>query len=363
MPITYEPFRQGNNVDSWIMIETDDLGEVVSKQIIFEDPNKKSTIRDFEKLSTEDIATFKEIIGVTGGGGSVTLTSGEGIDVTDNGDGSYTISSTLRPTPPISLVSGANISIIDNNDGSYTISAKSGGSTTLLSGEGIDVTDNGDGSYTITSNTRLNLTAGDNITITSDPETGGNIISARDTTGIKGPHVLTQPRSGNGYSFNITNTGLTTTALQNGFMYLVPFIPAHSFTANYFEIEVTGAVAGANTRILMFGDRDGLPYDKLMESTNLDCSTIGFKRYNSIYNFVAGTTYWMCVHNGIPTPTVRAFQTGALLPIVGYLTSANTFYNGVRTNSYTLGSAPTTLSPAVLTAYNAVTPTVRIFAQ
>ncbi len=31
MPITYTPYRQGNGVDSWIAVETDSTGEVISK--------------------------------------------------------------------------------------------------------------------------------------------------------------------------------------------------------------------------------------------------------------------------------------------------------------------------------------------
>tara|TARA_R110000868_G_scaffold107649_4_gene294462 strand:- start:4344 stop:5162 length:819 start_codon:yes stop_codon:yes gene_type:complete len=94
MATTYTPLRQDNGVDSWIVEETDGDGQVTSKYMVYEDPNKKSSIRDMERLSPEEIATFKGLIGVTGGGGSVTLTSGEGIDVVDNGDGSYTINST-----------------------------------------------------------------------------------------------------------------------------------------------------------------------------------------------------------------------------------------------------------------------------
>lgn len=95
MATTYTFARQENGVDAWIAIETDDDGQAVSKYMVYEDPYKKETIRNFEKLSTEEIASFKSLIGVTGGGGgSVTLTSGNGINVVDNGNGSYTIEST-----------------------------------------------------------------------------------------------------------------------------------------------------------------------------------------------------------------------------------------------------------------------------
>jgi hypothetical protein len=124
MPTSYEYFRQGNGVDSWIAVETDDTGEVTSKYMVYEDPNKKATIREFEKLSNEDIATFKGLIGVTGGGGSVTLTSGEGIDVVDNGNGSYTINST-GGGGSVKLMADKGI-IISEIDGGYLIGVERG---------------------------------------------------------------------------------------------------------------------------------------------------------------------------------------------------------------------------------------------
>lgn len=149
MPISYTYYRQGNGVDSWIAVETDGEGEVTSKYMVYEDPNKKATIRDFEKLSTEDIATFKELIGVTGGGGSVTLTSGEGINVVDNGNGNYTIESTLRGESTI-LQSGEGISVTDNGGGYWTINSRaSGGSTTIIADEGIIVNEIPSGGYSI----------------------------------------------------------------------------------------------------------------------------------------------------------------------------------------------------------------------
>jgi hypothetical protein len=126
MPISYTYSRQGNGVDAWIAIETDDSGEVISKYMVYEDPNKKATIREFEKLSTEDIASFKSLIGVTGGGGggSTTILSGEGIDVVDNGNGSYTINST-GGGGSVKLMADKGI-IISEIDGGYLIGVERG---------------------------------------------------------------------------------------------------------------------------------------------------------------------------------------------------------------------------------------------
>ena len=149
MATTYTYYKQSNGVDSWIAVDTDGDGQVTSKYMVYEDPNKKETIRNFEKLSTEDIATFKGLIGVTGvGGGSVTLTSGEGINVVDNGNGNYTIESTQKGENTV-LQSGEGISVTDNGGGYWTIdSTAAGGSIKLMADKGIIVREI-DGGYSI----------------------------------------------------------------------------------------------------------------------------------------------------------------------------------------------------------------------
>jgi hypothetical protein len=52
MATTYTPLKQDNGVQSWIAVETDGDGQLISKYMVYDDPNKKETIRNFEKLST-----------------------------------------------------------------------------------------------------------------------------------------------------------------------------------------------------------------------------------------------------------------------------------------------------------------------
>ena len=47
MATTYTPLKQTNGVDSWIVEETDGDGQVTSKYMVYDDPNKKETIRNF----------------------------------------------------------------------------------------------------------------------------------------------------------------------------------------------------------------------------------------------------------------------------------------------------------------------------
>ena len=125
MATTYTYYRQGNGIDSWIAVETDGDGQVTSKYMVYEDPNKKASIREIEKLSAEDIAIFKERIGVTGGGGSTTIVAKEGILVNEIPSGGYSIGidfDTIRTgtsgyTGTVPVFDGRYTSFLDFQDG------------------------------------------------------------------------------------------------------------------------------------------------------------------------------------------------------------------------------------------------------
>jgi hypothetical protein len=124
MATTYTYYRQDNGVDSWIAVETDGDRQVISKYMVYDDPNKKETIRNFEKLSTEDIATFKGLIGVTSGG-STTIVANEGILVKEIPSGGYSIGidfDTIRTgtsgyTGTVPVFDGKYTSFLDFQDG------------------------------------------------------------------------------------------------------------------------------------------------------------------------------------------------------------------------------------------------------
>lgn len=75
MPVTYTPLTQGNGANSWIVEETDGEGTLTSRYMVYDDPNKKSSIREIERLSPAEIITFKGLIGVGGGSSTYRLTS------------------------------------------------------------------------------------------------------------------------------------------------------------------------------------------------------------------------------------------------------------------------------------------------
>jgi hypothetical protein len=113
--------------------------------------------------------------------------------------------------------------------------------------------------------------------------------------GVFGTHIVVRPQPGVYYSSNpFTGSGGTTSTLANN-IYLAPFIPKNSISVNEFRVEVLSATVGGLARIILFDDLNGLPKNKIIESTNLDCSITGMKTFTASFSFVAGTTYWLGV--------------------------------------------------------------------
>lgn len=113
--------------------------------------------------------------------------------------------------------------------------------------------------------------------------------------GTFGTHIVVKPKSGVYYSSNpLSGSGGTTTATAN-FYYLAPFIPQNTLVINEMRVEVNTIAVGGLATMLIFDDLNGLPRNKLLESTNLDCSTSGMKTFTTSFTFTAGVTYWLGV--------------------------------------------------------------------
>lgn len=136
---------------------------------------------------------------------------------------------------------------------------------------------------------------------------------------------------------------------------LMAFVPMRSFSVSEFQIDVVTAVAATNARILMYSDNSGVPNTKLIESTNLDCSTTGLKTYTASYTFTAGTTYWVGVHTS-STQTLRAIPLANLINLGTPNATGATHYSLYRSTP-AFGSAPATYSGGTLTS--AIGPEVR----
>jgi hypothetical protein len=98
----------------------------------------------------------------------------------------------------------------------------------------------------------------------------------------------------------------TTVAGVAGRFDLLPFIPSTDLPGVTLNVNVTGAVASALAKVVVYSAAaTGLPDALIVESTDLDCSTTGVKPYTYSYTFKAGTVYWLGVRTS-STATLTA---------------------------------------------------------
>jgi hypothetical protein len=219
---------------------------------------------------------------------------------------------------------------------------KSGLQATLVSGTNIKTVNSttllGSGNLAV----QPTLVSGTNIkTINSN-----TLLGSGDLVIGSGSHVLTKPVSGRTYNVRIDSTSVTAnTAIVPNFIYLSPFIPANTLTVSAFQLNVT-VVGVGNARFLVYSDLNGVPNNKLLESDNQDCSTLGLRTYNPPLNFTftAGTVYWLGIYSSIAC-TISSINGAQLIPIS---TSVFTGAYSVLNVAATFPNAPTTLGTVPL---------------
>jgi hypothetical protein len=135
-------------------------------------------------------------------------------------------------------------------------------------------------------------------------------------------------------------TSYSATSTTNLRLAAVPFIPIKTFTTASFYINVGTSQVAAIARILIYSELNGLPDQKLYESSNLDLSSAGIKTATTSFTFTAGTTYFVCTHTQ-GTAGVTHIPVTSLMPIsIGGISTPTTFFSS--TVSWAIGFAPTT---------------------
>jgi hypothetical protein len=139
-----------------------------------------------------------------------------------------------------------------------------------------------------------------------------------------------------------TNNNVNATNLR-----FAPFVPANSYTFFKFDVSVvTGGAAGSTFRVSIYSDNNGIPQNKLFESTNIDGVTTGTKTITTTFTFEAGRTYWIGFFNGGPgTITFSGVNAIGLVPIYQ---NGIAIYTHLNTFAYTYGtSSPAVIDPIV----------------
>jgi hypothetical protein len=163
---------------------------------------------------------------------------------------------------------------------------------------------------------------------------------------LGGLQVVYPVTTGQGVTpYLVGNSSGSTTGVANR-IYLIPLTPSNSFTSSSFNIiNVTGAIAGSNVRVLIYSDLNGKPDGKLYESADISTATTGIKTISASFSFVAGTTYWYGLHYS-SSPTLTSFN-GNSLPILSTAPGATTTYFQYTVTA-TFGSAPANITTSTI---------------
>lgn len=148
--------------------------------------------------------------------------------------------------------------------------------------------------------------------------------------------------------------GLFGSAMIADRVLIYPFVPSQNFTTSALRINVTAAVAGANARILIYNNASGTyrPNSKILETTNLDCSTTGEKSFLYSATFTKGEVYWVAVYSN-SNPSVTHISSGNLFTLRQEQGNAMQEIEA----TYTFGTAPTTF-PTIVSYNNRNCPNV-----
>lgn len=164
---------------------------------------------------------------------------------------------------------------------------------------------------------------------------------------LSGVHALLQPSSGGMVTTQLTASATSNLTAGTLSMKAVPFLPNTTFNSTSFSINVTAAQTGANGIILIYSSLNGKPDQKLYESANLDCSTIGVKTALLSFTFSAGVTYWICTQFSNLSVQLTSQNIASLLNI-GISSGFN--HATAYLSNVAFGSAPTTFVITSLSA-------------
>ena len=175
------------------------------------------------------------------------------------------------------------------------------------------------------------------------------ISGGSGSSGFKGLHALLPLTSGQSTYPSTTSQGIASSSLTFNRVNAVAFISNQDITTSALYMNVAGATASGQARILIYSDLNGLPDQKLYESTTLNCSTTGIKTATTTFNFVAGTTYWLCLHT-TPTFNVSFINTSGSFPLS--ISGVNNPFTYVYVTA-TFPNAPATFGTPTLGSGNA----------
>jgi hypothetical protein len=141
------------------------------------------------------------------------------------------------------------------------------------------------------------------------------------TTGVlKGVHSLVNLEAGLQTSQCMHSSPLTTITCTTDAVISAPYIPAQSFSINSVSLFVTTIETTKLARVMIYSNTDvegtaGLPDLLLSNTADFSLGSLGKISSGMIFNFIAGTTYWIAVQTNSSVAVLSAIPVGNLLCI------------------------------------------------
>ena len=154
--------------------------------------------------------------------------------------------------------------------------------------------------------------------------------------------------------------GIGTSAFTANVIYLTPYVTPRTFTYTGLSVNVSGAIASTNCKILIYDDVDGVPKNRIFVSTALSKATTGIKTYYENGTMSAGTLYWMGVINDTGTGQIRTIDNNnanIFLPFVAASPQQEVF-GYLYTSSYASPATSLTASSITANTTNGMTPLI-----
>lgn len=146
-------------------------------------------------------------------------------------------------------------------------------------------------------------------------------IGGGATTGVlKGVHSVVNLESGQASSQCINSSPLTTITCTTDLVISAPYIPAQSFSITSVSLFVTTADKTKLARVMIYSNTDvegtaGLPDLLLNDTADFSLGSLGKATTGMIFDFIAGTTYWIAVQTNSSVAVLSAIPVENLLCI------------------------------------------------
>jgi hypothetical protein len=158
------------------------------------------------------------------------------------------------------------------------------------------------------------------------------------------------------YTSPTTGTALTTGVVTANRLYAIPFVTPKGITVDRIGINVTTLVVGV-AMLGIYADNGIYPGSLLLNAGVVSTGATGVQSITISQALSANTLYWLVLVANA-APTLRAFDVGSMVSILGYANTLPTAPNASLYVAFTYGPLPATFPGSATLVTAAGTPAI-----